>query len=64
MRGAVHRMMPGGSSGYLPRRHINVANVKALRRAGRRMEGFLKLAHKIEKQLPHKIVHVKAGKRR
>lgn len=61
-RGMVHRAVPGGYSGYLPRRHMNFANVKAARRAGRRIEGAIRLLRGLEKQLPHKIVHVK-GKR-
>lgn len=45
--GIVHRMMPGGYSGYLPRRRMNPTNVKALRRAGRRVKGFLKIASRL-----------------
>lgn len=43
--GLVHRLVPGGKSGYLPRRRrMNVTNPKALRRAIRRARGFEKLA--------------------
>lgn len=45
--GIVHRALPGGESGYLPRRRINPLNVKALRRAGRRVKGFLKIASRL-----------------
>lgn len=61
--GAMHRALPGGKTGFLKSRRLDVTNVKALRRAGRRMEGFLRLARTIERQLPHKIVHRAAGKR-
>ena len=44
IRGKLERFLPGGETGYLPRRRMNVTNVKALRRAGRRVRGFLKLA--------------------
>lgn len=50
--GAVHRMVPGGATGYLPRRRMNVANVKAARRAIRRITGVRHLLKSIEKQLP------------
>jgi hypothetical protein len=71
--GVVHRMAPGGSSGFGyynkqgkfiegKRPTMNVANPRAVKRAGRRMEGFLKLARRIERQLPHRTVHV-AGKK-
>lgn len=45
--GIVHRALPGGHSGYLPRRRMNPTNVKALRRAGRRVKGFLKIASRL-----------------
>jgi hypothetical protein len=48
-KGAAERFFPGGESGYMvaKRRHMNVTNVKALRRAGRRVKGFLKLASRL-----------------
>lgn len=47
--GFVHRLAPGGYSGYVigRRKRMNVTNVKALRRAGRRVRGFLKLARRM-----------------
>lgn len=42
---------------YRKRRRMNYANVKAANRAIRRIKGTRKLLQKIEKQLPHKIVH-------
>ena len=46
--GAISRLLPGGDTGYFgKRRRINVTNVKALRRAGRRVRGFLKLASRL-----------------
>jgi hypothetical protein len=49
IKGTLERLVPGGESGYMVggRRRINVANVKALRRAGRRVRGFLKLASRM-----------------
>jgi len=44
---AGQRFFPGGETGYMPRRRrMNVGNVKALRRAMRRQEGFVKLARR------------------
>lgn len=48
--GAGQRLIPGGATGYMiqrSRRRMNVTNVKALRRAGRRVKGFLKLARRM-----------------
>lgn len=52
----VKQMMPGPGGTMVPfhgfkRRHMNVANVKALHRAVRRLLGFKHLANKIEKSL-------------
>lgn len=48
--GMAERLIPGGSSGYefvgRKRRRLNVANPKALRRAIRRQQGFVKLARR------------------
>lgn len=49
----VEAALSGGGGGARFGKRINVTNVKALRRAGRRMEGFLRLAKSIEKKLPH-----------
>jgi hypothetical protein len=56
--GIVHRGVPGGSSGYGyynkkgefvdgRRPRMNVANVHALKRAGRRVKGFLRVASRL-----------------
>lgn len=47
--GAVERFLPGGESGYMvaKRRRMNPTNVKALRRAGRRVKGFLRIASRL-----------------
>lgn len=56
--GIVHRGVPGGLSGYGyynkqgefiegRRPRMNVANVRALKRAGRRVRGFLKVASRL-----------------
>jgi hypothetical protein len=48
LKGVVQRLVPGGASGYevvgRKRRRMNVTNDKALRRAIRRQQGFVKLA--------------------
>lgn len=46
MTGAMGVPAFGGGFGFR-RRRINVTNVKALRRAGRRVKGFLKLARRL-----------------
>lgn len=48
-KGTLERLVPGGESGYMiaKRRRMNVTNVRALRRAGRRVRGFLKLASRL-----------------
>ena len=45
--GTISRILPGGATGYYKRRRMNVTNVRALRRAGRRVRGFLKLARRL-----------------
>lgn len=45
--GVISRLLPGGDTGYYKRRRMNVANVKALRRAIRRAHGFAKLSRKV-----------------
>jgi phage terminase small subunit len=49
LTGVVERLLPGGESGFMvaKRRRMNVTNVRALRRAGRRVRGFLKLASRL-----------------
>jgi len=46
------------------RRRMNYANPRALRRAGKRVSGFLKMARKMERALPHRTVHTKSRGRR
>lgn len=47
--GTVSRILPGGDTGYMVarRRRMNPLNVRALRRAGRRLKGFLKIAGRL-----------------
>lgn len=47
--GFAERLVPGGESGYMvgKRRRMNPLNVRALRRAGRRVKGFLKIANRL-----------------
>jgi len=47
LRGKIERFIPGGETGFMRRRRMNVTNVKALRRAGRRVKGFLKIARRL-----------------
>lgn len=48
----------GNLVGYTQRRRrMNYGNVKAAKRAGRRIRGTIKLLHNLEKSLPHKVVH-------
>jgi hypothetical protein len=44
------------------RRHMNIGNIKALRRAERRVGGFVKLAHRVVTF--HKTHHLKHARRR
>lgn len=60
--GTISRILPGGDSGYrstvgyhwseklgkwVKNRHMNPLNVKALRRSGRRVKGFLRIASRL-----------------
>lgn len=47
IEGTIERLLPFGETGYIRRRRMNVANVKALRRAIRRAHGFSKLAKSV-----------------
>lgn len=46
MRGFFQRGVPGGATGYRKRRRMNPGNAKALRRAIRRTDAFVKLARR------------------
>ena len=66
---AIPRFSGGGRSRSVPRspgtrrrRRINYANDKALKRAIRRQEGFVKLARKALKGSGYKIVSKSAGR--
>ena len=58
VRGFVERALPGGATGYVSagRRRMNPMNVKALRRAGRRIDGFARVARKALKHTPFMLV--------
>lgn len=47
--GGISRALPGGESGYMlaHRRRVNPLNLKALRRAGGRVRGFLRIARRM-----------------
>ncbi len=60
---AGQRLFPGGATGFAPRRRrMNVGNAKALRRAIRRTDGFVKLARSALKNTGFKIVSKSSGK--
>jgi hypothetical protein len=44
---AEMEMIPSFKQTFAPRRRMNVTNVRALRRAGRRVKGFLKIARRL-----------------
>lgn len=56
--GAVQRALPGGATGfqYRKRRSMNYTNPKALRRAMRRTDGFVKVARRALKGSKYQIV--------
>jgi hypothetical protein len=64
---AIQRLLPGGATGmYAGRRHMNVGNAKAARRAIRRITGVRKMLMSIERQMPHRACnrqHAKSGRR-
>lgn len=63
--GFGQRAIPGGATGYYPRRRrMNPGNVKALRRAMRRQDSFVKLARRALKGSKYKITTVGSGSRR
>lgn len=47
LKGKLQRLLPGGATGYVKRRRMNVTNPRALRRAIRRAQGFAKLARRV-----------------
>ena len=70
IKGKVQRILPGGATGYFKRRRMNVANPKALRRAIRRTDGFVKLARRTLKGTGFTVArrglsrHAKPGRKR
>ena len=65
IRGALQRAVIGGASGFYPRRRrMNPGNVKALRRAMRRQDSFVKLARRALRGSKYKITTVGSGSRR
>lgn len=49
LKGIAQRAVPGGASGFMvvKRRKMNTLNLRALRRAGRRVRGFLRIASRM-----------------
>lgn len=74
LRGVAQRMVPGGATGYQvdpvtgmakkKRRRMNYANGKALNRANRRVDGFVRMAKRSLKHTNYKIVSKSSGTRR
>ena len=64
IKGAVQRILPGGKSGFeLPKRkRMNFGNTKALTRASRRIDGFVRVAKRALKHTNYKVVSKSAGK--
>ncbi len=71
IRGFAQRAVPGGATGFQVdvgldgrprRRRMNVGNAKALRRAIRRTDGFVRLARGALKNTGFKIVSKSSGK--
>jgi hypothetical protein len=56
--GVIERALPGGASGYISgrRRRMDPMNVKALRRASRRLDSFARTARKALKHSPFMLV--------
>jgi len=71
--GAISRALPGGSTGYYVdasgqvrkrRRKMNFANSRALGRANRRVDGFVRLAKRSLKHTNYKILTKQQGRGR
>ena len=68
LRGFAQRTIPGGATGFEVldgrprRRRMNVGNAKALRRAIRRTDGFVRLSRSALKNTGFKIVSKSSGK--
>jgi len=71
---AIQRIVPGGATGLMVdpttgmvkrrRRRMNYANGRALTRANRRVDGFVRLAKRSLKHTNYKIVSKSAGRSR
>jgi hypothetical protein len=67
--GAMQRFVPGGATGYIRSKRMNVTNPRALRRAIRRVSGFGKLVQRSKRAIAKANTAVgnkqrAAGKRR
>lgn len=51
LKGAIERLLPGGATGYIRSRRMNVTNPRALRRAIRRVSGFGKLVQRSKRAI-------------
>lgn len=61
--GAVHRLVPGGKSGYIRGKRMNAGNAKAARRAIRRIKAVRHLLQSIERELPRRPAARTGGSR-
>ncbi len=63
--GGMQRLVPGGATGYYAkRRRMNPGNVKALRRAMRRQDAFVKLARRALRGSKYKVTTVGSSRSR
>lgn len=62
--GAIERALPGGASGYIlgKKRRMDYGNTKALKRANRRRQGFVKLVRSSLKGSGLKLVSSHSGR--
>lgn len=63
IRGTIQRILPGGETGYRKRRSMNMVNPRALARANRRVEGFVRVARRSLKHTGYKVVTKNSGSR-
>jgi hypothetical protein len=60
--GTISRMLPGGETGYFKRRRMNPLNVKALRRANRRTDSFVRVVRSSLKHTQYKLTRKGEGR--
>lgn len=60
--GAVERLIPGGATGYYKRRRMDPLNVKALRRANRRTDAFVRTVRSSLKHTQYMLARKGTGR--